>query len=89
MESIAYLLNAIFGLEQRLRPYNKYLQWELEKYPLKKLPWATEDFLKKLEEIMTTGNIELQKEVFSKVKELCQQNRYAEAIDSWSGYYLG
>lgn len=88
-ESVSYLLNAIFGLEQRLRPYNKYLQWELEKYPLKKLPWITENFLKKLEEIMTTGNIETQKEVFNKVKELCQQNGYAEAIDSWNGCYLG
>lgn len=89
VESIGYLLNTIFGLEGRLRPYNKYLEWELEKYPLSKLPWTTGDFLNKLEEIMATDNIEVQKEIFQKIKGVCQKNGYSEVIDEWEGYYLG
>lgn len=38
MESIAWLLGTVFALHGRLRPYNKYLSWELETFPLP-APW--------------------------------------------------
>lgn len=33
-ESVPWLLETVFALHGRLRPYNKYLAWELETYPL-------------------------------------------------------
>ena len=38
MESISWLLTAVFAMHGRLRPYNKYLRWELETFPLP-APW--------------------------------------------------
>jgi predicted nucleotidyltransferase len=34
MESLPWLLETVFALHGRLRPYNKYLRWELESFPL-------------------------------------------------------
>ena len=34
MEAIPYALRTIFALETRVRPYNKYLEWELHHHPL-------------------------------------------------------
>ncbi|WP_238016103.1 nucleotidyltransferase domain-containing protein [Dactylosporangium sp. AC04546] len=33
-ESVAWLLECVFAMHGRLRPYNKYLQWELDSFPL-------------------------------------------------------
>ena len=44
-ESANHLLDLVFLLHTRLRPYNKYLEWELAHWPLENLPWATRDFL--------------------------------------------
>ncbi|MET7393319.1 nucleotidyltransferase domain-containing protein [Dactylosporangium sp. NPDC005572] len=33
-ESVAWLLECVFAMHGRLRPYNKYLQWELDTFPL-------------------------------------------------------
>ncbi|AGZ44545.1 nucleotidyltransferase domain-containing protein [Actinoplanes friuliensis] len=38
MESVSWLLTTIFSLHGRLRPYNKYLRWELDNFPLGP-PW--------------------------------------------------
>lgn len=38
MESVSWFLFTLFALHGRLRPYNKYLCWELETYPLGE-PW--------------------------------------------------
>lgn len=34
LESVPWLLSTVFALHQRLRPYNKYLAWELASHPL-------------------------------------------------------
>ena len=33
-DSIRFLLELLFALDRRPRPYNKYLEWELTRYPL-------------------------------------------------------
>lgn len=38
-ESVGYLLTALFALYGRLRPYSKYLTWELTTFPLPE-PWT-------------------------------------------------
>ena len=48
-EQIPPLLAALFALHDgRLRPFHKYLEWELETYPLEQLPWPPDVFLEKL-----------------------------------------
>lgn len=47
-----YFITAIFGLEGRLKPYDKYLLWEVEHHPLKALSWTAGELQDKLEKLM-------------------------------------
>jgi hypothetical protein len=38
VESVYWFLVTLFALHGRVRPYNKYLAWELDTYPLGD-PW--------------------------------------------------
>jgi hypothetical protein len=42
-ESMPWLLDVIFTLERRVRPYHKYLPWELRRHPLTR--WHAEELL--------------------------------------------
>ncbi len=86
VESISWLLTAIFGVENRIRPYNKFLRWELEKYPIADFPFSTDDFLKRIELITSTGDIATQKEVFKKCVQFFREKGFMKTIDSWEGY---
>ena len=85
-ESIFHLLDALFALEGRIRPYHKYLFFELEKFPLKEIPFG-KNFLKNILEILETGNRKMQKEMLKKVKEIFKRNGYGQVINSWDGYF--
>ncbi|MEV0154744.1 nucleotidyltransferase domain-containing protein [Micromonospora sp. NPDC050686] len=41
-ESVSWLLDTVFAVHGRLRPYNRYLRWELATYPLP-APWGAAD----------------------------------------------
>jgi hypothetical protein len=88
-ESMFALIAIVFGLEGRLRPYNKYLEWNLKTHPLKLLPWPPQTFLENIKSIFATGDIEIQKSMFKAICELCKTQGYNQAIDDWEGYYLG
>ena len=88
-ESMCSLLVIVFGIEGRLRPYNKFLEWELVKHPLQLLPWKANVFLSKLQTIVTTGDVVTQKELLYTVFELFRQHGYGKVIDGWDGYYMG
>ena len=51
-ESLPWLLNVVFTLAGRLRPYNKYLPWELREHPLVVLEWSAEALLPELEAML-------------------------------------
>jgi Nucleotidyltransferase domain len=51
-ESVSWLLNVMFTLAGRLRPYNKYLPWELRTHPLGVPEWSAKAFLPELERIL-------------------------------------
>lgn len=88
-ESLPNLSKFLFAIEERLQPYNKFLKWELQEYPLMKLPVTTDEFLQKIEVIAKTADLETQKEVHRMVKELALENRHQEEIDDWADHYFG
>lgn len=51
-ESLPWLLDVVFTLAGRLRPYNKYLPWELREHPLAVSEWSAEALLPELERIL-------------------------------------
>lgn len=52
VEAMPWLLDVVFTLAGRVRPYNKYLPWELREHPLAVPEWSAEAFLPELERLL-------------------------------------
>ena len=87
-ESLPYLMTALYALEGRLKPYNKYFEWELKNFPLKLLPWSVEEFIVDYLDISKTGNFNTQAKIFKGIKKLFIEKGFNETIDSWKNYYF-
>jgi hypothetical protein len=61
----------------RLRPYNKWLAWELEQHPL---PWND---LPRLERIARTGDIAEQRALFRDAEQMAREHGLGHVVDGW------
>jgi hypothetical protein len=77
-ESIPYFLDFLFAVHGRIRPYNKWLEWELREHPL-----PVEVDLGLLERIGRTGDVDEQRALFREVEELARERGHGETIDGW------
>jgi predicted nucleotidyltransferase len=73
-ESVPWLLETVFALHGRLRPYNKYLQWELEHFPLPG-DWNA---------ALTPARVFAQASgLFPAVEALARHHGHADVLDAW------
>lgn len=80
VESLPHALRTIFALENRVRPYNKYLEWELRHHPLE--DWTAEELLPLLDRVVA-GEPEAQRELFNRIEPLARRAGYGDVIDGW------
>jgi hypothetical protein len=78
-ESLPRFLEFVFAVEGRVRPYNKWLEWELEQHPL---PYACFD-LARLERIGRTGDPGEQRAQFRDAEALARERGLGAVIDGW------
>jgi len=64
-----------------VRPFNKWLRWELQHYPLDE-PWRR-DLLPRIEAILSTGSIDEQRSVFLDAEVLARRRGLEAVVDSW------
>lgn len=88
VESLPFLMTALYALEGRLKPYNKYFEWELRNYPLKFLPFDTDEFIADYLDISQTGNFEKQAKIFKAIKKIFIDQGYKNIFDEWKIYYF-
>lgn len=88
VESLPPLMIALYALEERLRPYNKYFEWEFKNHLLKFLPWPPDEFITDYKHILLTGDIKTQKKIFTAVKKLFLEHGYSKSIKDWKDYYF-
>lgn len=88
VESLPFLMTALYALEGRLRPYNKYFEWELKNYPLALLPWSAKEFIADYLTIARTGDWQTQEKIFKRVNELFITKGFQSIFDEWRGYYF-
>lgn len=67
-ESLPWLLDTIFALSGRVRPYNKYLPWELRHHPLDGWPAETTTVLL---DAMLVGDPDALHTAFARVESAC------------------
>ncbi len=83
-EQVPPLLDALFALHDgRLRPFHKYLEWELQTWPLGRLPWPADVFLTKLLAILEAADPDLLREIFGKIETLFRAAGHAAIFDAW------
>ncbi|MFD5015779.1 hypothetical protein [Streptomyces chartreusis] len=80
-DSIGFLLELLFALDRRPRPYNKYLTWELARHPLP--GWEPDELLRALERISATGDVDDQRRLFALVETAARQAGHGEVLDAW------
>jgi predicted nucleotidyltransferase len=76
-ESVWWFLEFVFAVHGRLRPYNKWLSWELEQHPL------TWNDLPRLERIVATGGLADQQALFRDAEALARKRDLGAVIDGW------
>jgi Nucleotidyltransferase domain len=77
-ESIPWYLQFVFAVHGRLRPYNKWLEWELREHPL-----PVDVDLARLERIARTADSAEQQALFRETEALARQHGLGATIDGW------
>ena len=85
-ESASSLLAAIFAFEGRVRPFNKYLAWELENHPL--ADWDGPELLVALEGVLT-GDASAQQALFREVERRSRTRGFGDVVDGWGADVRG
>jgi predicted nucleotidyltransferase len=83
LESVPYALTTLFALNERIRPYNKYLRWELEQYPLPGDEWSATRSLPLLEAV-ADGDVTAQRLLFRQIEALARDRAHGAVIDAWA-----
>jgi hypothetical protein len=79
-ESVPWFLDFLFAAHLRVRPFNKWLRWELDNYPLEPA-WA--DVLERVEAIVSTGDPDEQRRLFRDVERFARDRGLGDVIDGW------
>ena len=79
-DAISALLTAIFALERRVRPFNKYLRWELATYPLR--AWDPDELLALVAGALE-GGADAQRALLRAVEPRARAHGHGDVIDDW------
>jgi Polymerase beta, Nucleotidyltransferase len=80
VEAVPHALRTIFALADRVRPYNKYLEWELRHHPLE--GWDADDLLPLLDRVLT-GDTDSQHELFTLIEAPARREGFGDVVDGW------
>ncbi|MFF7260224.1 hypothetical protein ACFZCL_08025 [Streptomyces sp. NPDC008159] len=80
-DSVRLLLELLFALDRRPRPYNKYLEWELARHPLP--GWETAVLLDAVGRIAATGAVAPQQRLFARVEAVAREAGLGDVLDAW------
>jgi hypothetical protein len=74
IEAAPWFLWTLFALYGRVRPYNKYLRWELDTYPLP-APWTADYLIKNLTERPSL--------LFGELEVVARAKGFGDVLDEW------
>jgi hypothetical protein len=83
-ESVPWVLTLLFALHERVRPFNKYLRWELEQHPLPGPEWSAARLLPLLGAVIA-GDPAAQRTLFRDVEQLARERGHGDVLDAWGG----
>jgi len=81
-QSISPLLEFLFAVEGRVRPFNTFLRYELERRPFDDPTFAAESLFERLPTIRAGDAVE-QRRMFRDVEALARRHGLGHVIDGW------
>ena len=81
-ESAPLLLDFLFAVHGRVRPFNRFLRWELEQRPLPGSKWEADRLLTRLE-AMAVADMAEQRGMFRDVEALARAHGLSDVLDAW------
>ena len=81
IESLSPLLTTAFALDGRVRPFNKWLRYDLDREPL-----TMDGVLELVERIVRDPSSDAQRAVFRDIERHARSLGYGAAIDDWEPY---
>jgi hypothetical protein len=82
-ESLPHLLTTMFALHRRVRPYNKYLGWELRQHPLADPAWDADRLLPRLRRVLADGDPGTQRDLFGDLAVAARAAGHGHVLDAW------
>jgi len=82
-ESLPHLLDFLFAVHGRVRPFNRFLDWELRQEPFPEPGWDVDTLLPRLEAIAADPTLERQAALFRDVEVLARAQDMGHVIDGW------
>ncbi|MEV0717080.1 nucleotidyltransferase domain-containing protein [Asanoa sp. NPDC050611] len=79
IEAASWFLWTLFALYGRVRPYNKYLRWELARYPLPD-PWTADRLIGAMTDQPSA--------LFGDLERLARDRGYDDVLDDWNDLSL-
>ena len=83
VESVGHFLTALFALHRRVRPFNKFLGWELRREPLGDETWSVDVLFPRLQRIIGPGDLAEQQALFRDVEVQARAEGHGGVIDGW------
>ena len=81
-EAVEPVLETMFALEARIRPYNRYLSWELERHPLT-FSHPSAGSLSNLIAAVTQGDADAHADLFHLVEGSARSLGWDEVLNGW------
>lgn len=85
VNSMLDLLTLAFALHGKHRPFLGYVGKELDKHPLEKLPWSSQEFMDKIKKVLETADIQTQQELLMGMERICRTEGHGHMFDGWEG----
>jgi hypothetical protein len=82
-EPVPPFLSALFAMHDRVRPFKRFLRWELEQHPLGEETWDAEALLPRLQTITATGARDEQRRLFRDTERLAREHGLGSVVDGW------
>ncbi len=73
----------MFALHRRVRPYNKYLGWELREHPLPGPAWTADNLLPRLRGVLADGDPATQRALFADLTAGARAAGLTHVLDAW------
>ncbi|MBU0979845.1 MAG: hypothetical protein KJ709_03490, partial [Nanoarchaeota archaeon] len=82
--SVQFFFDVLFGIHNgRLRPYYKYLEWEMKRWPLKKIPMRPKTMIRNVMKILETADIRTQQRMLRMLEKVMRKEGYGKVFDNW------